>query len=577
MTPHLSFDLPPLHPVDSNSFDTRPAALQPWLKALPVASMGETARQLYLALYEVNRTRIPLAERLAFLERLAEPLALVLPALERHYTSQPFPLSERAMRVAHLSTDLQAELVVGYRQVLETVRHLPWIRRWGTKGHKPLAAHRLLHYTNNILANFQWQYLPAPRGLWHTVHKIFQRELHRGRAHLRVMPIAGRDTSVTTEDAYKRLLLRALVPTTRMRADQWQRLDEQLNDWATLTTLSNTQTAHGFLVEPGGDKPPQELLADGPPPELEGGRFFILSTQRLVEHLDELLTTAGAILPGGITRETLQTLRDVWSGNRGRSAERHPTSGASVQMLLGVSALYHLLHGVPSRPKPRTLELQPAEHRPPPDERRAVDVWEKIYPERRLETKAWAANTAPDEPPRPVAATVVDESATGLGLLLPVHEVQAIKEADLVGIRRHPTHPWSLGFVCWLRAESEQEVAIGVQYLATDAFPVEITVGRSAPIGCLLGSAHDGQSLLFMPYIAGIEQKPLQLVFHGTTTPITLLQRMNNSGEFVSLSFAFPDTAETRPATAAQLHDKLGAPVAAAAQAERFSDIWSSL
>lgn len=140
MKPRLQFDLPVLRRATANSFDTRPVALERWFKQLPMGSVGESCREIFMALYEVNRTQVSPNQRLAFLERLAEPLVLVLPALQHHYFGQPFPLPEKAQQVARLAVDLQVELVIGYRLVLEGVRHPPWYPPWGRKPRKALAA-----------------------------------------------------------------------------------------------------------------------------------------------------------------------------------------------------------------------------------------------------------------------------------------------------------------------------------------------------------------------------------------------------------------------------------------------------
>lgn len=353
MKPRLMFDLPVLRPATAQSFDIRPTALDTWLAQLPVASLGETCRRIFLALYEVNRTQQPLQQRLDFLERLAEPLALVLPALQRHYIGQPFPPPEKARQVARLTTDMQVELVIGYRLVLEDVRHLSWYQFLGRAQRKALAAHRMLHYLGGILNDYQWQHLPYPRGVWRTVHRIFRHEVRARRARRPLPRLIGADATTTVLEQYKRLLLRSLVPPSRFSEEQWQQLGAHLDRWLELVDLDPTSVEYGFWVRLDSDSPPTELPVDIVAAMGGKGKHTVLNTRRLVRHLEQLLAVDGEPFPAGLGHDSVETLRNVWSGARGRHAERRQGRGQEMQVQVGVRGLYHALSGMMPPPGPR--------------------------------------------------------------------------------------------------------------------------------------------------------------------------------------------------------------------------------
>lgn len=563
MKPRLMFDLPVLRPLTGHSFDIRPAALETWLAQLPVASLGETCRQIFLALYEVNRTQQPLLQRLDFLERLAEPLALVLPALQRHYIGQPFPLPEKARQVARLATDLQVELVIGYRLVLEGVRHLPWYQPWGRTQRKALAAHRMLHYLGGILSDYQWQHLPYPRGVWRTVHRIFRHEGHAGRARRPLARLAGADTTTTVMDEYKRLLLRSLVPPARISVEQWQHLGGHLDRWLALVDLDPTSVEYGFWVRLDSDNPPTELPVDIVGAMGGKGKYTVLNTRPLVRQLEAMLAVDGEPLPAGLGRDSVEVLRNVWSGARGRHAERRQGRGQEMQVQVGVRGLYHALAGVtPPRP-PQVLELESAKNARP--------------------VHAWSGGAAADEAPQPLTARVLDRSATGYGLELPAGSAQPIKEGDIIGLRNGPGRPWEIAYVCWLRAMEGEPPSLGVQHLAVEALPVDVSVdlqdGHSAPLGCLLGTTASGETALFMPNLPGVEHKTLRMAYREHEVPILLLERIDSSTGFSAFSFDVPEHDQPHAGLAAQeaWRRRAEAPMAAAKEADRYTDVWNAL
>lgn len=566
MKPRLLFALPVLRPVTTRSFDIRPPALNAWLAQLPVASLGETCRQIFLALYEVNRTQQPLPQRLEFLERLAEPLALVLPALQQHYLGRPFPLPEKAQRVARLAIDLQVELVIGYRLVLEGVRRQPWYRAWRRAPRAVLAAHRVLHYLGGILSDYQWQHLPYPRGVWRTVHRIFRHEGRAGRIRRPVPRLAGSDSTTTVMDEYKRLLLRALVPPAHVSTEQWQSLSQYLDQWLELVELDPTSVEYGFWVRLNSDSPPTELPMDFTAAMRGRGKYTVLNTRRLVQQMERLLAVDGEVIPAGLSRDTVETLHHAWSGVRGRHAERRRGRGQELELLVGISNLYYTLAGGLRPPELRQLELAHAAD--------TAAVAASLPP--------WASVTGLEALSPPIAARVNDRSESGYGLELAAHTVHALKEGDILGLRSGSAPRWEIGYVCWLRAVEGEPLALGVQHLAVEAVPVEVTVsgetGHSVPLGCLLGSTATGETALFMPNLPGVEHKHLRLGYCGHDTPIVLQERIDGSTGFNAFLFDIPEQ-EAHPGLAAQeaWRQRSEAPVAAMTAADRYLDVWGTL
>jgi hypothetical protein len=94
--------------------DASPRDLKKWVDGLPKANIGETARQLYQALVELNQLKTPSENRLQLLEILRPEIYFVCKQLEKHFLNQAIVLDERPRKVANLCQALQNHLAIGY-------------------------------------------------------------------------------------------------------------------------------------------------------------------------------------------------------------------------------------------------------------------------------------------------------------------------------------------------------------------------------------------------------------------------------------------------------------------------------
>jgi cyclic-di-GMP-binding protein len=100
---HLQLLRVPTPSKQSLSFcDGSPRDLKRWIAGLPKANIGETARQLYQSLVELNQFLTPSENRLQLLELLRPEVSFVCQHLERHFLNQAIVLDERPRKVANL-------------------------------------------------------------------------------------------------------------------------------------------------------------------------------------------------------------------------------------------------------------------------------------------------------------------------------------------------------------------------------------------------------------------------------------------------------------------------------------------
>ena len=109
-SPHLLLRAPIPTQLRLTFCEATPRDLKRWIANLPKANIGETARQLYQGLSELNQLLTPSDNRLQMLELLRPEVYYVCKHLERHFLHQSIVLDERSRKIANLCQALQNHL-----------------------------------------------------------------------------------------------------------------------------------------------------------------------------------------------------------------------------------------------------------------------------------------------------------------------------------------------------------------------------------------------------------------------------------------------------------------------------------
>ena len=142
-----------------------------WLANLPKANIGETARQLYQGLIELNQYDVPADKRLAMLERIRPEVHYVCTALSRYYLGQSIVLEDKPRKVANLSQSLQNHLANGYKIIVAQERS---IKSRDHANLMTLALQRSIRgLCGPLLRAFQL-YCPVADGVWLELHQLYQ-------------------------------------------------------------------------------------------------------------------------------------------------------------------------------------------------------------------------------------------------------------------------------------------------------------------------------------------------------------------------------------------------------------------
>ena len=203
--------------AENGAFDTRPKAVNAWIKSLPMANLGETSRLIFKAIVELNRTSLPASQRLKTLELLNEPVIYVSGCLEKHFAGRPLPLKPKHRKISELARALLSEMATGYKLVARGLREEN--QRANSK-EMGLALHRAMHYLGLLLLRCYQVYAPCPRNVWKEVHNMYIYSEHHKLLGNRFALPEDAKLECSLSDIYKRILMLSLsLPYQLLRGE----------------------------------------------------------------------------------------------------------------------------------------------------------------------------------------------------------------------------------------------------------------------------------------------------------------------------------------------------------------------
>ena len=471
-----TLNVPGNEPVLQHTVETRPKAVAEWLDRLPFASPVETAQQLVMALYALNRHPLGADEGHALLALYRPVVARAAAGLEALLAESGVPPHAQQRQIGTLLRELQIEHSIGYKQVLLAQSS----RRFGRASPKRMAeiCARLLAALRDVQTACHLTDAPLPAGLWQEMHQIHTFAQASNLADNAV------DGAPSASLAYCQALLIALADPPHMSHAELVHTRLYLDQFAALTVLTSLPVNDhlGFPIHTEGDAPPNPCATS---PD-RGGLW--LDTDALCRHLHETVlrlrngeSPRRVGLPAGMESELSQTLckrlLKQWSPGVQRAFKRYATPGSTVQMVAGVSAIHRMLEMVP----------QAAQRQPDEADCLPLHDAEPVF--------AAPAATAVDA----THWTVSNDSASGLALSGSPNAPLNLKAGDPLALRADATAGWSLGVIRWIRMRDAQQVELGVERLSPQVQPVWVRPLRGH-------SKTNPEAALFVPGLAALKQ-----------------------------------------------------------------------
>lgn len=568
----LAFTLPAKR-VSAWIAETDPKYAREWLASLPLADSAATAREIYQALYTLNRQDLDSTRRFELMELYTSPVATVTSSLENYFTHTAFPLSQKKRQLAEFILQLHMEMAYGYKGCLQDLEHLRL--RWGKKPQRAISHARALHYLGEVLFHCYRVYIPFLPNTWREIHAIY---LHAVEQHLATEIVevsAPGDEKTTLVDEYIRILLLGLCNPYQLPQDECRQAQLFLRHWGAKAVLRENldvsyQSGH-FLVDLTADSPPapfptkmqfqpgQTLRMLDTSDLLRTIRLFI---QRLQQGDSARALSLGVDTLDTVCLEMLQRMLRAWGQAPRRQFSRVQRSGP-VFVCAGIGALHFFSSG--QKPfSPPVLEsrtenpidnyiLPPKiedeiEHDYGEDEDFIVldkpvsQTGPKLESDRMEEAIAITSNLY-----RVDRWQIKDAAPKGLQLVRQGGGRAYVRVGDTVGVQQiDEVGHWNVGVVRWMKTPDIDCVEMGIELLASGVRPVAVAHAR--------GTNEDQyQPALLLPAIETLRRPATLLLPRGIystgntlllveeekdSRKVRLLQRLEYTNVFELMVFA---------------------------------------
>lgn len=616
--PLLGLQIPKQAAPKADNMLLDPKDTETWFDALPMANIGETARQVFSTLVEFNRVEIPDMLRVKTIEKFRPPVEYITSNLQKHYVDVGLPLSAKGWKTASLARELQKELAIAYKIIVE--RMIAGDSANFDRRILVIALHRALHYLGETLMQSALVYTPWPDNIWREINAIYayasQNKVHQ-------IPVKPDDRqsdapSTSIEDLFKSLMLFASATPHRLRQSHATLLFSRLPDWSSYTSILDKDdggTSLGrFNVDLWTDSAPMHNSLRTPMP---GKRMAILDVRALLKKLRSDFEEAPWDNRSGlhtgrpvVTRPLLRLLIMAWSRPPDRRFVR-----TKLNFDLNVVAGLHAIHGnlqADEQPPYRTTRaaLFTLEESNPPGEPKQRKVkWspgslenvslapldsdfvsDSLFNDSVLSPGGLTADptsTLTDfiEESEPQAqepeserhsVKTINESAGGYCIRWQGEQIPKVKIGELIGVESpSDKHKYGLGVIRWMKQRADQSMDLGLEVISTRCEAAEVREadssaprGRSPAFKCLVINDTDPSSnataslvMSAMSLHTGVD---LLLSIGDKEQLIRLNRLVEFSSAFARYQFEFVKTAEEEQDEEARPGDD-------------FNDLWSNL
>jgi hypothetical protein len=581
---------------NTDNFDIRPAAVDAWLKQLPLAHLGETARQLYLAMRSVNRQDdVAVKDYFNFLEGVSLHLTHILPELHKHYVGKPLPLSTKRRKISDLYTQLLRQSIDGYQRVIASSIELS---RFGWKKIITTAVHRILFYHSLMLCNFRLLYMPFPRGTWQRLYWLFQLIDKHDLLDSKVQCLINPDMKTTLDNEFKKLLLINLLSPSLFKMTELQEVLDNMDIWVSHTALSGQRQPHHeqtYAFITNTDMSPG-LVATAPQFQAHAADLRYFDITPLIQFIQQQLNAAkaeqnliGLARGRSIGRRTAIVLLNNWGRPATRDSERRSIQGHA-ELAIGMSAIHYLVSegretttvtvatkpietpseqftftsDAPALDSPSSFNL----HGFATEREEARDIWDSAYFDPEPPPPSWT-DSIRLKAYHYLQARIVNISRGGFCVAVPQEGVEHIQTSELIAARGK-NGQWQLGEIRWMVCPAAGPIRAGIKRLSSQVKPTQLHIQarnhQSQPIKALMGE-NEQRVVLFLPALpTRLEGKTLALECEGQLRRFALQEAIFSTPTGSAHYVTWSD--EKQNAT-----DSLLQPVAQ----DKFAAVWASL
>lgn len=617
--PLLGLQIPKQAAAKADNILLDPKETEAWFAALPMANVGETARQVFNTLVEFNRIEVPDLLRAKTVEKFRPPVEYITNNLQKYYVDVGLPLSAKGWKTASLARELQKELAISYKIIVE--RMISGDSANFDRRLLVIALHRALHYLGQTLLQNALIYATWPEGIWREINSIYAYASQNLVHEVPVKPDEGKDpgASTTIEELFKSLMLFASATPHRLRQSHARLLYLHLLEWSRFTTIL-TQDDGGtslgrFNVDLWADSSPMHNALRTPVP---GKRIAILDVRELLKRLrsdfEQAPWDARSGLQSGrpvVTRPLLRLLIMAWSRPPDRRFVRTKLN-FDLHVVAGLHAIYGNLQADEQPPYATTraalFTLEETETRSSTARNKikwtsgslenvSLAPLDSEFVSDSLFRDSYLAGSRGIEPPAPLnefiedtdkkpgepegesprhTVKTINESAGGYCIRWQGENIPRVKIGELIGVESpSDRRKYGLGVIRWMKQQPDQNLDLGLEVISTRCEAADVReAGKSSPRNrapsykCLVindtDPATNATASLVMSAMSLQTGVDLLLTIGGKEQLVRLTKLVEFSSAFARYHFEFVKAEEDESRNDGRPGDE-------------FSDLWSNL
>ena len=566
-SPHLQLRIPDLDRQALSFCDATPQQLAKWVGSLPKANLGETAKQLYQCLLELNQLKTTSINRMRLMELLRPEVLFVCKHLEKHFLNQPVVLEERSRKVANLCQALQNHLAIGYKLIV--VQEANNFRK---EQPQPItiAIQRSLSSMFGPLVRASQLYSPVPDGLWLEMHLLYQIACSFKLQRLPITdPLSSFGKTQTVENSYIAALMVGCARTNQMRQNAIANLAEVIIAWAPLVHLeaADSPTAQ-FLIATQKDVPPRlkSLFKDSQQEDFLGinPSQLLLTIEEYLQADFEQRKNIHLPVTERLQPEQMQHLDAAWGDTAERAFRRVPAQG-NMNVCIGMTSVHYFLAGSKAFGEALKNPVKAGNAKFDSLKRGAAsnDIWSRSFDAtptvqsvktEQIEEIQYESTSTPlvtfggnsDDDKYPVySLQLINNSPSGYCLNWS-HEVPSqLQAGEILGIQDSTKKSWDLAVVRWIRQVRGGGTQMGVELLSPSAQPCGLQLTRKADqssqfLRALLLpeiTAISRPASLITPCMPFQEGNKVLISLNGVETRAILDRRVSFTGSFRQFEF----------------------------------------
>jgi hypothetical protein len=455
MSDPQALQLPSVDPAAQPEFTDGPSC-KAWLEHVPLANVAEAQRQLLLAVWELNRSTVAAAPRLAALEAAREAVHFVQMEQAKRFTLRPVPMLRPEASAFENTVELWDQMRLGYLRCLEPEDP-------AQRGQRALLCQRALAYAGLRMFHHYRAYRQVPPRDWRQLNEVYLRVERFGVADALVKDYLNRDVhDASPRIAYLRATLMGMCNPHELTPRQLTFVAFLLERWAEKVEVSADPApgdgAPPLCVDLAGAHCAGRSPASGAEPRyLDARRLAKSIRNRLVllrkgESPARLALGEDCVQPS--CEQLLAFLYRQWCEARPeRGAERQRVA-TEAEVCAALPAIHYFVTGRAFRPADSPRELSARE-------RDEIATFGHVgRREEEQEARAAARGYACE------SWRVEDESVLGAKLVRAAGvSTRRVAHGQLVALRPGGARNFQLAQVRWLVSTEPGELLCGVRYL----------------------------------------------------------------------------------------------------------------